>query len=184
MKTIDENINAITRKIIKTKKHIRISKDGKRIGRLKKLNLLENIEDNLDKYQKEKVKLRQSHIKEISKYEKLKCKWKKVDKDIKTYTMDVELDQIMTYFRLILIHLYAYFLRQYLNEVEMDYEPFVERIIHLNGTVNENNETRRVTLVANGADLKAMSALKNVVEKVNQAGIVSMNKRKYHFELV
>lgn len=178
---VDKKISAITKKIISIKKHVVILEDGNRDGQ--NLNLLENLEKNLKNCQKEKANLRQDYIKEVGKYERLRKEWKKIDTDLKTYTIDVELDQIMTYFRSILIHIYAYFLQKYLNGVKMNYESFVHRIVHLGGTINEDSKTRLVQLVKNNSDPEAMSAVKKAIKEINKIGIMSMNNKKYQFEL-
>ena len=79
----------------------------------------------------------------------------------------MELDQILTYFRASLVHLYAYFIRYFLDDEPMSLVSLIHRIMHLPATIEETSDLRIIVLQMNPKDLAMMKKLQRAMEKLN-----------------
>ena len=131
---------------------------------------------------KRKVRaIRKAHP-ELRKLDRAETEWMRLrGKDV-VYKVDVELDQIMTFFRVSLANLYTYLARlagwSHLSLVRL-----VHSVLLLPGTVEETAESRRVILERNEREPETMEALSRVVEHLNALGIVNGGRQKISFAL-
>jgi len=181
LESIEAKEKRLSNQIRRVKGRTKILISGKRCGSKDDIESLILLDNKLSFQRQEEKELKIYHSKELKKIKGLKKKWKKIDNNLKTYTVDVELDQIVTYFRSILIHMYAYFLKHYLGSVKMDYESFVARIINISGEVCDDGKVRKVTFMSNRSDPEAMGGIKNAITEINALEIKSMNGLTYNF---
>jgi KaiC/GvpD/RAD55 family RecA-like ATPase len=85
--------------------------------------------------------------------------------------VDVELDQIVTFHRMGLANLYAYFIKQFLGGISISLNTLVHGIIHLKAIIKETETTRNITLQKNKKDPKMMKLLHAAIEKINELNI-------------
>jgi hypothetical protein len=95
----------------------------------------------------------------------------------------VELDQIVTFYRVSLANLYAYFIKHFLGEESVRKNMLLHRVIHLQGRITENHSTRKITLQYNKKDPFFMEKLEKALMKVNQLNIRGPRNKLMHFSL-
>ena len=105
--------------------------------------------------------------KEFKAFTKSQREWLRLQGKETDYTVDVELDQIMTYFRASLIHLYAYFIKYFLGGEPISMVSLIHRVIHLHATIEETKDVRKIILQDNHQDPTMMKNLQNAIKKLN-----------------
>ena len=159
--------------------------DGKRV-------VPRAISDEYERYGK-KIRGHQSAIKtiesahkeEFNKLATSQREWLRLQGKETEYAVDVELDQILTYFRASLVHLYAYFIRYFLggNETPVSLVGLVGRVMHLPATIEETEHTRKITLHENQQDPHMMKQIQNAINKLNTLKIQGPHGKLMTFQL-
>jgi hypothetical protein len=128
--------------------------------------------------------IEKSHEKEFTSLIKSQREWLRLQGKEYEYAIDVELDQILTYFRASLAHLYAYFIRFFLGDEPISMVALLHRVIHLHSTVEETKYVRKIVLQANQQDPIMMKKLQHAIEKLNALKIHSPRGKIMNFSLV
>jgi hypothetical protein len=91
----------------------------------------------------------------------------------------VELDQILTYFRVAFVNLCTYFQMAFLNKAtatsRMTLSSLLHRIFLLPATIEQTKELRQVHLHRNLKDKEMMRALEKVLPELNQLNLQHAN---------
>ena len=127
--------------------------------------------------------IEQAHKDEFKKLSKSQREWLRHQGKETDYAVDVELDQILTYFRASLVHLYAYFICNFLGYGRLSLIGLVHRILHLPATVEQTDERRKVTLQFNPQDPSMMKHLQQAIEKLNGLKIQGPHENVMEFFL-
>lgn len=135
----------------------------------------EAISEDFERFGK-KIRYHQRTIKKIEKtrekefktFTKSQREWLRLQGKETDYTVDVELDQIMTYFRASLVHLYAYFIRYFLGGEPISMVSLIHQVIHLHATIEETKNVRKIILQDNHQDPTMMKNLQSAVKKLNR----------------
>ena len=128
-----------------------------------------------------KAKIEKEHPKAFMAYRKTMKEWLRLQSKTMVYALDVELDQILTYYRACLVHLCAYFIRHFLGVQQITYAMLFHRINQLQAQVEINRHMRKVTLTANTKDPAMMTMLHDAVSKLNGLKIRGDHGRVYQF---
>ena len=166
---------------IKTKGKI---KKGKRI-------LSKKLQQELDKYRKkinyhsrEIKKIEKEHGKKFWMLRKHQKEWLRLQGKERVYEIDVELDQIVTFYRVSLANLLAYFIHHFLDGVSTSMVMILHQIIHLQAKIEENEEERKIKLRSNKKDPETMRKLSFALEKLNSLNIPGPRGKFMRFSLV
>ena len=159
-------------------------KKGKRI-------LSKKLQQELDKYSG-KINYRNRQIKEIEKKQEKKFtllrkhqrEWLRLQGKDRVYEIDVELDQIVTFYRVSLANLLAYFIHHFLGGVSTSMVMILHQIIHLQAKIEESDEVRKIKLKSNKKDPKMMQKLSFALEKLNNLKIEGPRGKIMRFSLV
>ena len=135
----------------------------------------EAISEDFERFGK-KIRYHQRTIKKIEKtrekefktFTKSQREWLRLQGKETDYLVDVELDQIMTYFRASLVHLYAYFIRYFLGGEPISMVSLIHQVIHLHATIEETKNVRKIILQDNHQDPTMMKNLQSAVKKLNR----------------
>ena len=157
--------------------------DGKRI-------VPQVIRDDYERYGK-KIRRHQKAIKAIENAHKEEFKklagsqreWLRLQGKETEYAVDVELDQIVTYFRAGLVHLYAYFIRYFLDGTPLSLVGLVDRVMHLPATIEETKHIRKIVLHENVQDPAMMKKLQRAINKLNELEIQGPQGKTMAFDL-
>ena len=101
----------------------------------------------------------------------------------KVYKVDVELDQIVTYFRVSLANLGTYFLKEFLDLGPTCFATLMQSILLLDGEVEETKKMRKVIINRNKKDLIMMERLETALIKLNSLSLCTLSGKRYHFAL-
>lgn len=102
----------------------------------------------------------------------------------KIYQVDVELDQLMTCFKISFANVCCYLLTECFNGEHMSLQRLFEAIFELRGQMRIEGEQRRVCIKRNPKQEAMMKKVDAAFDVINQMGIDDINGYKYHFELV
>lgn len=127
--------------------------------------------------------IEQAHKDEFKNFTKSQREWLRLQGKDTDYAVDVELDQILTYFRASLVHLYAYFIRNFLGGEPLSLVGLVHRVLHLPATIEEIDEIRKITLQSNPQDPSMMKHLQRALEKLNGLKIRGPHGKLVKFSL-
>ncbi len=156
-------------------------KEGKRVGDADILLALEECNRKIKSIDREINNIKKPHKEE---FEKLK-KWEKESSRIQgkehVYVADVELDQLMTCFRMSFANLYSFFLSQCLNNEKMEIQTLIQSFFMLSGTITETETERIIKLTRNEKEPEMMEKLSIGLNVLNSWNINSVSKKKYIF---
>jgi hypothetical protein len=158
-------------------------KDGKRIVPHSIRKDFERCGEEIRAHEKAIKTIEHDHQDEFKKLMKSQREWLRLQAKDTEYAVDVELDQILTYFRASLVHLYAYFIHYFLGSEPLSLVGLVHRILHLPAIIEETDEIRSITLQSNQQDLCMMKHLQRAIEKLNAFKIRGPHDKVMLFKL-
>lgn len=98
--------------------------------------------------------------------------------------MDVELDQIMTCFKISFANVCCYLLEKCFNGEKMTLEQIFETIFELRGKVKIDGDERIITIDRNIKQENLMKLLESAFETINFLGIKDIYGESYNFKFV
>ncbi len=128
-------------------------------------------------------KMEKDHAKEFKKLRKHQKEWLGLQGKERVYTIDVELDQIVTFHRVSLANLYTYFIKHFLGRTSLSMVSLLHRIIHLPAVIEETEHTRNVRLRYNKKDRTMMKKLQSAIEKINSLQVHGPRDKLMQFSL-
>ena len=155
-----------------------------------KRQLPQDLMEKLDSYAKE-IRMHEMEIKRIEKehprefqlLKKHQREWLRLQGKQTVYKVDVELDQIVTFHRVSLAHLYAYFIKYFLGGHPMSMINLLHKIIHLHARIEQTKELRKVVLDYNRKDRAMMNLLSQAIEKINKLKVNGPHGRRIVFSM-
>jgi transposase len=166
--------------------------DGKRLVTMQQAQALDECRHAISALEREKAKLRQPHQKQFARLKRCEQRWLHLQGKEKVYKVDVELDQIMTYFRVAFVNLCTYFQINFLRKSDSakvlpartTLATLVHRIFLLPATVEQTNDLRRVYLKRNRKDKAMMAVLERALPKLNRLNLLHADGHRIEFLLV
>ena len=185
LKEIEDQEKAITELIpeercLRNKSKI---KKGKRILSSKLMKKLKSYEKQISKHKREIKKIEKKDQDKFKRLRKHQREWLRLQGKEAVYKVDVELDQIVTFHRVGLANLYAYFIKNYLGGQPMSMLSLLQKIIHLNAKVKETRECRHILLDYNEKDKQVMAKLEKAIEKINMHKVIGPHGKQMVFGL-
>jgi transposase len=117
----------------------------------------------------------------LRKYEK---EWLRLQGKGYVYRIDVELDQIMAYFRIGLVNLSSWFLHECLPKHTMALSKLLHNILLMSAEIELTKDIRRIRLKRNLKDPEGMQGLEPALQKLNDLQIQHLDGRRIEFALV
>jgi len=167
-------------RLIKRKSKI---KDNKIVLNKKLSKDFKDIGLKISKTNRQIKSIEASHKKNINKFRKKQKEWLRLEKKEKIYTVDVELDQILTFFKISLSGFLAYFVKNILKKTNMDINGLIHKIIHLPAKVEITENERIVTLIGNEKDPMTMKLLKGAIAKINAYRVIGPHGKVIFFKI-
>lgn len=146
-------------------------------------DLFHSYGKEIGKIEREIKKTEDEYKKEFKKLKKHKREWQRLQGKEQVYKMDVELDQIVTFYRVGLANIYAYFIKHFLGGESTSMMMLLNRMIHLQGKVTEDDNTRHIELRNNKKDPSMMKNLQSLIPKINDLKIKGVNNKIMKFSL-
>jgi hypothetical protein len=159
-------------------------RNGKRILPKKFQQELENYGKKIDFHKRAIKKIEKEHGNKFKPLRKHQKEWLRLQGKEKVYEIDVELDQIVTFHRISLANLLSYFIKHFLDGASISMVMVLHRIIHIQATIEESNEVRKVKLKRNDKDPEMMTKLSFALEKLNRLRIQGPRGKYMEFSLL
>ena len=119
-------------------------------------------------------------LRRLRKYER---EWLRLQGKDHVYRIDVELDQIMAYFRVALVNISSWFLNQCMGKHSMSLAKLLHNILLLPAEIEITKDTRRITLKRNSRDPHGMARLEPALDKLNELQIRHLDGRRVEFAI-
>ena len=132
---------------------------------------------------KEIKKIEMQHKDKFSRLRKHQREWLRLQGKETVYKVDVELDQLLTFHRVSLANLYAYFMKYFMDGQSMSLVNLLHRIIHLGAVIEESKEARKIIFDYNRKDSLIMGKLEVAIEKINRLNVKGPPGKRMVFEL-
>ncbi len=159
-------------------------KNGKRILKRKDKESLQNCVREINRMLRNIKEIEKSEEKDFKKLHRYEASWIGLQGKESVYKMDVELDQTVTYFRVSLSNICAYFLKEFLQTGPLSFSSLTQSVLLLDGEVEESDECRKVAITRNPKDPAMMTKLEGALDKLNNLKLRTLTGKKYRFSLL
>ena len=157
--------------------------DGKRKMAPDLMKKLETYRKKLLAHEREMKRIEKERPREFRLLRRHRREWLRLQGKETVYKVDVELDQILTFHRVSLAHLYAYFVKYFLGGFSTSMLTLMHKIIHLHAKVEQTKEIRKIVIDYNKKDRDTMDALSGALEKMNELEVTGPHGRQMVFAL-
>ncbi|MBW8002963.1 MAG: hypothetical protein FVQ80_13250 [Planctomycetes bacterium] len=182
---IQEQETAIA-KLVKEERELReISRieKGQRILPQKMQERFQEIGREIAKRQRAIKKIMEPQKHEFKRLRKLEREWLRLQGKEKVYRVDVELDEIMTFYRVSLVNMYSYLAYELFGKRAVSMNRLVHSILHIPALVEETKQIKIVTLKYNEKEPDIMESLKEAIGKINELGLKKPNGKTVEFNI-
>jgi hypothetical protein len=155
--------------------------DGQRILPHDKSEALKTISREIDRHKRQIKSIRKGNP-DLKKLERAEHEWIRLQGKETVYQVDVELDQIMTFFRVSLVNLYSH-MTHLMGWSHLSLVKFLYTVLLLTGNVQETSDIRHIILERDEKDPTTTAALSEGLLKINALNIRTMAGKKMVFSL-
>ena len=147
---------------------------------MKRLNLYDK---KIRNHEREIKQIEKEHLDHFRLFTKHRREWLRLQGKETVYKVDVELDQIVTFHRVSLAHLYAYFIKHFLGSDFISMMNLLHKVIHIHASIKETADTRKIFLDYNKKDRLTMNKLANAIKKINALNVTGPQGKRMEFFL-
>ena len=159
-------------------------KDGRRIQSRVNREDLKSCRSSIGKIQREIKAIEQPFQKRFAVLGKKSKEFSRIQNKREVYHVDVELDQLLTSFRLTLANLLAFLAKVILDQASIEMNTLIQSILFLPGRIEHLPSRRKVYVYRNKKDPEFMANLEKGFSKINAFKIRHPSGAIYEFELV
>ena len=159
-------------------------KNGKRIQSCRNQEALEACQRHIRKIQRAIKAIAEPFKKSFMALRQKSKEFARIHGKREVYHADVELDQLLTSFRLTLANLLAFLAKVILDETAIEMNTLIQAILFLSGTLEHLPGRRKISFKKNPKDPKFMTKLANGLSKLNALNIRHPSGAIYEFELI
>jgi transposase len=109
--------------------------------------------------------------------------WLRLQGKETVYKVDVELDQIMTFFRVSLVNLYSYLVQELLGSSSIAMIRLVQSVLLLPARIRETANRKDVLLDYNAKEPEMMERVRLGLQRINALGLRTLDGRPLSFDL-
>jgi transposase len=157
--------------------------DGRRVVDRESQMQLTTLVRKIAQCRRQRKTMEEEWGKDLRKLRRYEKEWLRLQGKDFVYQIDVELDQIMAYFRIGLVNISCWFLKQCMSKSSMSLARFLHTILLMTAEIELTEDVRRVQLRHNPKDPEAMEKLKPALEQLNQLRIQHLDERRFEFVL-
>jgi uncharacterized coiled-coil protein SlyX len=157
--------------------------DGKRI--MNEADSIEwhDCEVQIDRYDSKQRAIKKNHKDDFKRLEKCLKEESSLRNKDKVYKIDLELDQIMTCFKMSFVNLCSLFLTKCMNHEKFELLTLFESIFQLDGSAIIDNENKVIELERNPKEPELMEKLNKGLSILNRMNIQDMKGRYMQFKV-
>ena len=145
--------------------------DGKRVVDEQKRPILKSISREMAQCRGQIKAIESEWDKDLHRLRRYEKEWLRLQGKEYVYRIDVELDQIMAYFRIALVNLSSWFLHECLPKHTMTLAQFLHTILLMSAEIELGKDIRRIRLNRNPKDPGGMARLEPALQKLNDLQI-------------
>lgn len=157
---------------------------GERLLPERKAHILKDIQTEINSLKRKIKAIEMDDEKSFNSLKNKKSELARINDKKKIYSVDVELDQIMTCFKISFANVCCYLLEKCFNGEKMTLEQIFETIFELRGKVKIDGDQRNITIDKNIKQEKLMKKLDSAFDTINLMGIKDVNGYRYNFGFV
>jgi len=156
--------------------------DGKRILDDADAICLKERESNINRCIRQKVKIEKEHEEDFERLRKNVEEEKRLRGKDKVYRIDVELDQIMTCFKMSFVNLCSFFLIKCFEGEKFELLTLMESIFQLDGSASVSDDRKVIDLEMNPKELDLMDKLYKGLQILNTMQVHDLEGRGIEFK--
>ncbi len=182
---IQEQETAIVSLVKQERKLREISRieKGRRILPQKEQERFQEIGREIATKRRSIKKIMEPQKQDFKRLRKLEREWLRLQGKEKVYKVDVELDEIMTFYRVSLVNMYSYLAYELFGGRAISMNRLVHSILHMPALVEETPVMKRVTLKYSEKDPDMMASLQQAIEKINELGLKNLYGKTIEFNI-
>jgi hypothetical protein len=158
--------------------------EGKRVLDEQTRPILRSLSRELAQCRRQIKAVESEWAKDLHRLRRYEKEWLRLQGKDYVYQIDVELDQIMAYFRVALVNLSSWFLHECLPKHTMSLAQFLHNILLMSAEIQLTQDTRQIRLRSNPKDPHSMARLEPALQKLNDLMIQHMDGRRIEFAVV
>lgn len=178
----EQDLQALFDKERQLKEKSRID-DGKRIQSPRNQRALETCQRDIRRIQREIKKIEHPFQKQFTLLRQKNKELVRIQGKNKVYHVDVELDQLLTSFRLTLANLLAFLAKEILADASIQMNTLIQNILFLPGRIEYLPNHRKIYINKNNKNPKFMAMLAKGLSRLNALNIQHPSGTIYEFEL-
>jgi hypothetical protein len=167
-------------KILREKSNI---VEGKRILEDADAICLKECESNINRCIRQKVKIEKEHKEDFDQLRKNVEEEKRLRGKDKVYRVDVELDQIMTCFKMSFVNLCSFFLIKCFDREKFELLTLMESIFQLDGSASVSSDRKVIDIEMNPKEPDLMGKLYNGLKILNTMQVHDLEGRGIEFKV-
>lgn len=156
---------------------------GKRVIDEQKRPILKSLSGEMAQCRRLIKSIESEWSKDLPRLRKYEKEWLRLQGKEYVYRIDVELDQIMSYFRIGLVNLSSWFLHECLPKQKMALSQLLHNILLMPAEIELTKDIRRVRLKRNLKNPEGMQGLEPALRKLNDLKIPHLDGRRIEFAL-
>jgi len=146
--------------------------------------ILRSIQKEINSLERRIKKIEKDHEKPFKSLKKKKVELARIIDKKKIYRVDVELDQLMTCFKISVANICCYLLEECFNGEKMTLERLFDTIFDLRGNVRVESNQRYIFIKRNPKQEYIMRKLESALDVINRMEIEDLNGHRYNFKFV
>ena len=158
--------------------------NGERILSGIDMEALKNIQKKINSFDRKVRKIIKNHEKSFKALKKKRAELARIIDKKRIYRVDLELDQIMTCFKISFANICSYLLDECFNGEKMTLEQLFETIFDLQGKGKCKGDIRAISIRSNPKQKEVMGRLDSAFDVINSMGIDDLKGCKYEFSIV
>jgi len=181
--TEEKKLQDLFEKERQLKERSKINKKGKRDQSQRNQKNLESCQRDIRRIQRKIKTIEEPFKKQFNTLRKRSKEFARVQGKRKVYHVDVELDQLMTSFRLTFANLLAFLAKEILDNAPIEMNTLIQSILFLYGKIEHLPDRRKVYINKNEKDPQFMKKLERGLSKLNALKICHHSGVFYEFVL-
>jgi transposase len=158
--------------------------NGKRVVDEKTEAALKSLSAEIGQCRRQIKAIESRQGKDLRRLRRYEHEWLRLQGKDYVYRIDVELDQIMTYFRIALVNLSSWFLNECLARHSMSLTKFLHNILLIPAEIELTKDVRRIKLKRNPKDPEGMAELEPALNRLNELAIEHLDGKRIEFVVV
>ena len=158
--------------------------DGKRVVNEQTRPILKSLSREMAQCRRQIKSIESEWGNDLHRLRKYEKEWLRLQGKEYVYRIDVELDQIMAYFRIALVNLSSWFLHECLPKHTMSLVQFLHNILLMPAEIEKTKDIRCIRLKRNPKDPEVMARLEPALQLLNDLRIKHLDGRLIEFTVV